>query len=58
MRDSDIKVLFSALPKKNALVEIYHDKKQDNMLNKENFVNEAILSSSKKLFDKKILYTK
>ena len=57
MRDKDIKVLFSALPKKNALVEIYHDKKQDLDLNNPNFVSKAILSSSKKLFKNKILYT-
>lgn len=57
LKDSDIKDLYRRINKKNIMVEIYHDKKNYQVINSPYFMNKAILIAAEKLFKRKLKYT-
>lgn len=57
MRDKDIREVFDQLPANNALVEIYHSKRQDSVLNSDSYTRSRILEGAKRLYADGCRYT-
>ncbi|MCP3901169.1 MAG: DUF1287 domain-containing protein, partial [Desulfobacteraceae bacterium] len=58
MNDEDIKSLYSKLPSKRTLVEIYKNRHEDQIINKGESLNNKILKGAKELFKTDCKYTK
>jgi uncharacterized protein YijF (DUF1287 family) len=58
MNDDDIKDLYSKLPSKNTLVEVYKSRQADQSFNKKEYLNRKVLKGAKQLFNTECTYTK
>ncbi len=58
MNDDDIIELYSKLPSRNTLVEIYQGKEEDRKINKNGYLGERIIKAAKKLLETGCKYTK
>ena len=58
MKDEDIIELFSMIPSRKTLVDIYRDKGEDYKISKEGYINEKVLMAAKELMKTGCKYTK
>ncbi len=58
MNDSDINELFSKIPARNTMVEIYKNQHEDERINKTGSINTRVLKASKKILTSGCSYTK